>query len=409
MDANGVEVEQSVTVSSGRIIVVNLELLDEDLADYLGEFPEPMRVDVVKRALKIGLLALKGVPLVEKVDYVEKEFGKLDRKLAKALGDFVRKVEEKLDKVFSEDGGLMKIALEKYLGTGGKLEDLFDPERKDSAVSKISSIFEEHFKGRDSVLYKLLDHADPESPIAALWRDLVEDYLKDMRNRIVGEELVEAEREKGTAKGRSYQEIVFERVNEICNPFQDIPYYVADKTGNLPGKKVGDIVVEINPSYTGGAPLRFVIEAKDRLGYSTDKIREELDEAKENRDACVALAVFTSDTCPSGCSPLQQYGGDKLICSYDSGEQNSLALNLAYRACRIEALRKLHGPLVLMNIPELVALVKQCLEKLRTIASIKAKVTKLSNEVIGDLDTLRAELESLLQQLDNGIQQAATS
>lgn len=409
MNPDKVEVEQNVLVSDGEIIVTNLEVQDEDLAAYLVQFSGPIRIDMVKRALKIGLLTLKGAPAIEKVDYIEKEFGKLDGKLTVALDKFSQKVESDLNRVFGEDGGIMKITLERYLGVGGKLEDLFDPQRKDSAVSKISSIFDEHFRGRDSVLYKLLDHTDPESPIAALKKDIIENYLKDMREGIVGTELVEAEREKGTAKGREYQEDVFLKVNEICSPFQDTPDRVWNTAGNLPGKLVGDIVATINPSYTGGTPLRFVIEAKDRHGYSVNKILAELDEAKENRDACVALAVFTSDTCPSECYPLQQYGNDKLICYYDPEDGNGLALNLAYRLCRIEALGKLRGISPQMDITQMRVLVNQCVEKLRTIITIKGKVTKLSNEVNEDLDTLREELESILQQLDEGIQQAGAS
>jgi len=404
---NSDELGQSVTVCDDRIIIGNLELRDEDLAAFLGEFSESMRIDMVRRALKIGLLTLKGAPAIEKVDYIEKEFGELGRKLTDALDEFRQKVEIDLNRVFSEDGGIMKVTLERYLGTGGKLEDLFDPERKDSAVSKISSIFDEHFRGRDSVLYKLLDHTHPESPIASLKKDLIENYLKDMRERIVGAELAEAEREKGTAKGRDYQVDVFLKVNEICSPFQDTPEPVWDTVGNLAGK-AGDIVVTINPSYTGGAALRFVIEAKDRHGYSVNKILAELEEAKENRDACVALAVFTSDTCPRECYPLRQYGDDKLICCYDPEDENGLALNLAYRVCRIEALTKLRGISPRMDIIKMRVLVNQCLEKLRTIATIKGKVTKLSREINGDLDTFGQELESLLRQLDEGIKQAGT-
>ena len=405
MDTRNEQSTQNVTVTSGRIIIENLELLDEDLATYLGEFPQQIRADIIKRAVKIGLLALKSSATVEKVDYVEKEFFKLGKKLSDDLDKFGRELKEALNNVFDEDGGIMKNALEKYLGTGGKLEDLFDPQRKDSAISKISCILDDHFKGPDSEVFKLLNHDNPESPIASLKRHLIENYLQGIRDKIVGEEAAEAERRKGTAKGRSYEVNVLSKINEICAPFQDIPEYTADISGNIAKNKVGDIVVKINPLYTVGASLKIVIEAKDRGDYNAQKIQKELETAKENRDACVGLAVFTSDTCPLECYPLQQYGDDKLVCIYDPDDADCLALNLAYRVSRIAALGKLRGAPQQIDGEKMKMLLRRCSEKLGMISSIKRKVTQLSTDVNSDLDKLKADLESLFDKLDASVQQ----
>jgi hypothetical protein len=393
--------QQSVAIMDHKIIISSVELSDEDLAIYLAGFSDDVRVDVTRRALKIGLLALKGSTAVEKADYVEKEFGKLSQKLDQRMEKFVKEVGDHLDRVFGEDRGVMRNVLDKYLGTGGKLEDLFDPDRKNSAIARISAILDQHFKGRDSVLYTLLDPSNPESPLAHLKADLVEHYLKEMRDRLIGKELAAKEREKGTAKGREYQESVFAKINEICQPFGDIPNYVADHVGKLPKSKVGDIVVDINPSYTSGSPLRIVIEAKDEYNYNVDKIIKELEVAKGNRDAHVALMAFKPDCCPSICYPLQQYGDDKLICTCGEDEQSDLSLGLAYRLCRIEALRKLRGAVPQIDISRLHSLVTQCLEKLKAISSIKAKVTRWSNDVNQDLDNLYTDLDGLFHELDS--------
>jgi hypothetical protein len=198
-----------------------------------------------------------------------------------------------------------------------------------------------------------------------------------------------------------YQELVFEKVNEICSPFGDTPSYVADVVGKLPKSKVGDIVIEINPDYTGGAILRLVIEAKDRSSYNVDRIITELDEAKNNRDACFALAAFTPDTCPSKCSPLQQYGDDKIVCVCDPDDSYNLSLQLSYRVARIEAIRRLRGSSQEVDFSKLHALLTQCQEKLTNISNIKRKVTRLSSEVNLDLDTFCEELEGLFRELDS--------
>lgn len=393
--------QQAVTISGARIIVSNMELIDDDLALYLTEFSEESRIDLTRRALKIGLLALRGSTAIDKADYVEKEFGKLSQRLDQRVDTFVKLVVDNLDRVFGEDRGVMRSVLDRYLGTGGKLDDLFDPERKDSAIARISAILDQHFRGRDSVLYTLLDHSNPESPLFHLKKDLVENYLQDIRDRLIGEQVAAEEYERGTAKGIDYQESVFEMVSQICRPFGDIPSYVADSTGKVPKSKVGDIVVDVNPGYTGGVALRMVIEAKDQHGYNAGRIVRELEEAKENRDACVALMTFTAGTCPDTCYPLEQYGDDKLVCVYDQNERSDPSLQLAYRICRIEALRRLSGPGLQIDMPRLRALVTQCSDRLRSIAPIKAKVTRWANDVNADLDSLYEELSALLREVDS--------
>ncbi len=72
-------------------------------------------------------------------------------------------------------------------------------------------------------------------------------------------------------------------------------------------------------------------------------------------------------------------------------------------------MRKLRGVSCALDAVKMHELVQQCLIKLKTISSIKSKVTKLSNEVTTDLDDLKIELESVLEQIDDGIEQAEAS
>ena len=70
--------------------------------------------------------------------------------------------------------------------------------------------------------------------------------------------------------------------------------------------KKGDFVLTIDPARTGGADVRVVVEAKDRA-MSGRAIRDELREAKENRAAAVAVAVFGRTTRPRA-SPRSMSG-----------------------------------------------------------------------------------------------------
>jgi hypothetical protein len=268
----------------------------------------------------------------------------------------------------------------------------------------MSVIFDEHFKGKDSVIFKLLDHTAPESPVALLKKDLIDNYLQAMRDKLLGKQAAEEERAKGTAKGRTYQENLLIQINEICKPFQDTPVYTADIAGKIARSKVGDIVVTINPGSTGDLPVRIVFEAKDSGSYNARDTLKELDIAKENRDASIGIAVFTDDTCPRECTPFQQYGDDKLVCTYNQDDQVCLGLNLAYRVSRMAALGKLSGGKPQIDTTQMQTLVIQCKDKLKAITSIKSKITKWANDVNKDLDDLNAELANLFSKLDEIIQ-----
>jgi len=405
----GDQTNSFIILRDKSLIIEKLEILDEELVSYLAGFPEEARGDVVRRAVKIGLLSLKGSTTIERIDYIEKEFNNLRKKLGDDLADFADRSRKALDEIFKGDGSILKTTLDRYLGEGGRLEDLFDPERKDSAISKMSSIFDEHFKGRDSVLYRLLDHNSPESPIGSLKKELVEEYLKRMLERIIGKEAAQEEREKGTAKGREYQKEVFDKLNELCKPFLDTPEYTAEIIGKLPRNKVGDAVVIVAPSSTCGISLRIVIEAKDSTGYSLQKTLDELDEAKKNRDACVGIAVFKNGTCPVGCEPLQQYGDDKIICIYDPEDSQCLALSVAYRLSRVMALNTVREEVPKIDASQMRSLVTQCDERLKSIYGIKGKITKLANDINNDLDALKTALEEPLRELEKLVTQVETS
>ncbi len=127
-------------------------------------------------------------------------------------------------------------------------------------------------------------------------------------------EEVEAERERGTAKGRSFEEAVAAAVDEIALAQGDVAEAVGDvkeATG-----KVGDVVVAID-ACNGPARGRIVIEAKDSR-LSKPKALEELDRAIAERSADFAvLVVPTDEELPAKLEPLREYNGDKMVVALD--------------------------------------------------------------------------------------------
>jgi hypothetical protein len=157
--------------------------------------------------------------------------------------------------------------------------------------------------------------------------------LRDEKDKL---EEVGAERERGTAKGRSFEEAVFDAVDRLALAQGDVAEAVGDvreATG-----KVGDVVVAID-GCNGPARGRVVLEAKDRR-LSKPRALAELDQAMAARSADFAvLVVPTLEEVPAKLEPLREYNGDKLVVALDP-EAGTLALELGYRLARARVLMK---------------------------------------------------------------------
>jgi hypothetical protein len=149
-------------------------------------------------------------------------------------------------------------------------------------------------------------------------------------------EEVEAERERGSAKGRTFEEHVAEALDRIALAQGDVAEAVgdfADATG-----KVGDVVVAIDAAL-GPARGRLVVEAKDKR-LSQPKAMKELDDALVHRSADFAILVVpTEQELPARMEPLREYNGDKIVVALDP-ESGTLPLELAYRLGRARVLMK---------------------------------------------------------------------
>jgi DNA-binding TFAR19-related protein (PDSD5 family) len=252
--------------------------------------------------------------------------------------------------VFGEDDGQLAKELERRFGDGSSVSV---QNRVREAVAETLS------KSRED-LVRQFSAADDRNPLAdfktaavrsineaatrsdatqrALLQKLGElqkelQALRDEKDKL---EEVGAEREKGTAKGRTFEESVFEALDRIALSQGDVAEAVGDlreATG-----KVGDIVVAID-GCNGPARGRVVIEAKDRKLSSPGALAE-LDKAMAERSADFGVLVVPSDDeLPAKLEPLREYNGDKLVVALDPGS-GALALELGYRLARARVLMK---------------------------------------------------------------------
>jgi hypothetical protein len=311
-------------------------------------------VKVVRDAVEIGARVLDREQAAANAEFVKTEFEKASKDMQVEFADRARTIAEFFEKqftaVFGEDDGQLAKELERRFGDGSSVSV---QNRVREAVAETLS------KSRED-LVRQFSAADDRNPLAdfktaavrsineaanrsdatqrALLQKLGElqkelQALRDEKDKL---EEVGAEREKGTAKGRTFEESVFDAVDAIALSQGD----VADAVGDLREAtgKVGDIVVAID-GCNGPARGRVVIEAKDRK-LSNPRALAELDQAMAERSADFAvLVVPTEDEVPAKLEPLREYNGDKLVVALDP-ESGTLPLELAYRLARARVLMK---------------------------------------------------------------------
>ena len=315
----------------------------------------------VRDAVVIGTRVLDREQAGANAEFVKTEFEKAALELNSQFTDRARQVaeyfNERVEEVFGPENGHLH----------RELETLFSDGSATSVQNRVRELVQETLARSRDDLMKQFSSADGSNPLAdfkagtirvlkaaeerqqaheerqhetqqQLLRQLAELEKQLQALRLEKEKLAEvgAERERGTAKGRTFEEAVAEAVDAMALAQGDVAEAVGDlkeATG-----KVGDIVVALD-ACNGPARGRIVIEAKDRR-LSGPKALNELDQAMAERSADFAVLVVPAEAeMPAKMEPLREYNGDKLLVALDP-EVGTLALELGYRLARARVLMK---------------------------------------------------------------------
>ena len=314
-----------------------------------GADPAVVLVD----AIEIGARVLSREQAEVNADFVRTEFEKVSREVEEAFSDKARTVAEflgkRVDDVFApENGQLAK-----------ELERLFGAESSVAIQHQLRTVMAEQSARMREDLLKQFSSADAHNPLAdfkagtmaAMHRaaEQQDTNLKALNEQIAalkGEVVkLQAEREKhaevaaeharSTAKGRPYEEAVFETVDAIAQARGDD----CDAVGDLPGSggRKGDVLVGVD-GCAGPARARIVFEAKNAY-VPKNKAVAELDSAMEQRDADYGVWVVPSeDLLPGHGAQLREVNGDKLFVVFDPDDGGRLGLEVAYALARARTL-----------------------------------------------------------------------
>lgn len=407
-----------ITLDGDRLLIEDLAVVDQDIVQFIDRAPEQDRPRLVADGVRIGLLAMRNVGLTVNVDFIGREFDQLLARLNTANEQAEVALEETLRANFTDKDGRLPRMLEEFLGDRGKLRvfvaELFDDNRRDSAMGRLREMLGRYFDGDGAILATLLDPTRQGSPLYQFRGEMASGF-KDLGERLAALEAAASaradERAKGTAKGVDFEDFVEERLGMIARGAGDLLERTSTVDGAILRCKKGDFVLTLDPSRTGANPVRIVVECKNGR-VQARKLADEITEAKENRQAVVALVVLQPDGAPAGIAPLQIVGDDVYCVVSDDGDP--AVLELAVRLARLLAFvglrdraRPIDAALVLPAVQEIREELKALQAVKSTLTSMQRSVSDGSSSIVVQLERTRQRVLTLVIQIEEAVTDAS--
>lgn len=407
--------QSSVRLEGERIVVDHLVLADGALAGWLAAQPMDDHAILVERALRIGLTALQSVGVTLNLDAVRSEFNRFAEQSRVANERAAEALEGVLRANFGDGDGRLPRTLEAFLGDRGKLkatvDELFDPARRDSAIGRISGMLEQYFDGDASRLAVLLDPTRMGSPLHQ-FRVEVADGFKALHEKLAAIEAAQSarvgERSKSAAKGGDFEALLETILGDIARGANDLLERTGTDAGDAGRSKKGDFVLTLDPAVTRGSELRIVVEAKDRR-ISGREMRDELRDARTNRDAAIGLVVFTPAHAPAGIAPFDVRAGD-VYCVIDPVDPDPAILEAAVRLARLLALASLRERESEVDAEAIGEALTGIREQLEAIRAMKVQLTSIGStagQVTAALDRLRDGIVAQIARAERELASAA--
>jgi hypothetical protein len=340
----------------GDRLVVDALVIDDACVVRLVEERERAGDDPVKvvvDAVEIGARVLDRERAEVHAEFVRAEFERVTREVERSFSDRAREAAEamgrRVDEVFDPGAGHLTRALERH----------FSDESSVAVQNRVKVLVADVMARQREDLLRLFSSAEGHNPLAEFKASAVaalrqagdrqEDTLRALADRMTALQLevqglraerekrdaVAEERERGTAKGRSFEERIALALDEIAAGQGDVCEAVGDRRGAT--GRAGDVVVDLD-ACRGASRGRIAFEAKTGRLSRPEAMRE-LDRGKAQRDADFAvLVVPADDKVPARVRPLREYDGDKLVVACDLDGEGRLALELAYSLARARVL-----------------------------------------------------------------------
>ncbi len=417
--------QPAVEVRDGAVRIDGMVIPDRTLVELverrLEQDVDP--ADTVADALEIGARVLDRETTAAEVDHVRHEFERVAGEVERTFVERARVVgeglQQQLERFLGEEDGAMGKVLDAHSEELGELVARnFGGDRSTAVQHQLREVMVKLLQESRQELLRQFSAEDGHNPLVGFQSAVVRE-LKDTRaghealiEKIAGlqgdvrvlagareaEAELSAERDRGTGKGRTFEQSAFEVVERLADARGDVAHHVGDERSASGGKR-GDVVIEIEAAQ--GRPRgRIAIELKDAGRLSKNDAWKILNASLEERDASFALLVVAAeDRVPSGREPLSEYEGNKMIVTLDRESLDPAPLELAYRYARCRCLMAVEAELQ-VDAPGVRAAAQEAVEALRDAQRVRSSLTGATNSV----DSARKALDGMVSRVQASIE-----
>ena len=167
--------EEIVLDGNSNRLSISVVVDDKEIYDTLYNKSPAERMDIVKRSIKIGIIALRNTAMTVDTHYVQKEVERLiveiDNNLKRNLGKEGMKGE--LEKTFGENGSLENKLRIIFKENDRTIADIFREDNVNSPVYKIKRLLEENSRKTGDNIYDMLDPGNKDSLLFRLKEDIM--------------------------------------------------------------------------------------------------------------------------------------------------------------------------------------------------------------------------------------------
>ena len=362
-----------VVINKGKLTITDFQTADLEIVEYFDKQKPELRQDRLVSTLRTGVMALKGAQIGERVDYVQKEFQKMNQKYNNTLGLTLQEMESMYDGYMGKNGKFRQIMTENFGEDGILLKGIFDPNREGSPLYKLKTEW--------------------QNDLSNLRQDL---GIKEKEDEI---------KSRTTLKGADFEDHCQDLLEGSAKVFGDIIENTTSMTGKVKRSKKGDFVLTLADS-----SRKITFETKDVGSISANEIRKILDEAIENREASYGVLVAKSvEAFPKSIGWFQEIGNDKLVVALGSNSEGSFhdeLLLIAYKWARAKVnSQSLEEKQVDPEFIETkIEAIKHKIQKFRTIKTECNNIEKASNCIKTTSEALAKEIGMELDDMNKSLE-----
>lgn len=378
-----------------RVSITSFEVTDPEITEYLRQFDdEQERQDALRRALQIGVTTMDLAETSRQEEFVERKFSDMQRELQ----DEIERIEREVEETFGDDGHVPQI-FATHLGDDGQLEQRIEEAFADDGPFK--QRLDEELGANGERIQDALDPDREGTPTYRLKQSL-QDQIERLRDKIeeeqTAEETEQRVRQQTTLKGDDFEERVDSILSDLVYGTSNELEYTGERVGELDNRKVGDFVITLN-----GTGQRIVVEAKSDSGYNQPDIKEELEEAIENRDADYGIIVFECESyIPNKIGYFHEFDSTRLSVALSEDDEDGVEPGFLRIGFNWAATRAIQGyadtdsafdPEVVQNsIDE----VQDTISRFSTIRSKTTSIRRTANDIDEELDEIESQAKSEL-------------